>query len=55
MEDFKILYDEEEDILYPGKEGKEEEVVELSPGINFEIDESGRLIGVEVFKTSYRL
>lgn len=54
MEDFKIFYDEEEDILYLGKEGKEEEVVELSPGVNVEIDESGKLIGVEVFKASHR-
>jgi len=54
MEEFKIFYDEEEDILYLGKEGKEEEVVELSPGVNVEIDQTGRLIGVEVFKASHR-
>ena len=54
MKDFKIFYDEEEDILYLGKEGKEEEVMELSPRVNVEIDESGRLIGVEVFKASHR-
>jgi len=28
--------------------------VELSPGVNVEIDESGRLIGIEVFKASHR-
>jgi uncharacterized protein YuzE len=28
--------------------------VELSPGVNVEIDEFGKLIGVEVFKASYR-
>jgi uncharacterized protein YuzE len=54
MEEFKIFYDEEEDILYLGKEGVEEEVVELSPGVNVEIDESGKLMGLEVFKASYR-
>ena len=54
MEEFKIFYDEEEDILYLGKEGTEEEVVELSPGVNVEVDESGKLMGVEVFKASYR-
>jgi uncharacterized protein YuzE len=46
MEEFKIFYDEEEDILYLGKEGVEEEVVELSPGVNVEIDESGKLMGL---------
>jgi len=52
MEDFKIFYDEEEDILYLAKEGEEKEVVELSPGVNVELDDSGKLIGVEVFKAS---
>jgi uncharacterized protein YuzE len=54
MEDFKVFYDEEEDILYLGKEGKEEEVLELSSGVNVELDEEGRLIGLEVFKASHR-
>ena len=52
MEDFKIFYDEEEDILYLAKEAEEKEVVELSPGVNVELDDSGKLIGVEVFKAS---
>ena len=52
IKDFKIFYDEEEDILYLAKEGEEGEVVELSPGVNVELDESGKLIGAEVFKTS---
>ncbi len=30
MEDFKVYYDEEEDILYLAKEGEEAEVVEIS-------------------------
>jgi uncharacterized protein YuzE len=42
MEDFKVFYDEEEEVL------------ELSPGVNIELDESGSLIGVEVFKASHR-
>ena len=29
MKDFKVIYDDKEDILYIAKEGKEEEVVEL--------------------------
>lgn len=43
MEDFKVFYDEQEDILYLATEGKEEEVVEISPGINMELDSSGKL------------
>ena len=52
MDDFKVFYDEEEDILYLAKEGQEAKVVEISPGINMELDSSGNLIGVEVFKAS---
>jgi uncharacterized protein YuzE len=53
MKDFKIHYDEKEDILYLAKEGQEEEVVEISPGVNIELDASGKLIGVEIFKASH--
>jgi uncharacterized protein YuzE len=52
MEDFKVFYDDEEDVLYLGKEGQEEEVVELSPGVNVELDGSGKLIGLELFNAS---
>lgn len=52
MKEFRIYYDEQDDILYLAKEGKEEEVVELSPGVNAELDDSGKLIGIEVFKAS---
>jgi len=52
MKDFKVIYDDEEDILYIAKEGKEEEVVELSPGVNVELDSSGKLIGIELFNAS---
>jgi uncharacterized protein YuzE len=52
MKEFKISYDEAEDILYLAKEGEEKEVVELSPGVNIELDSSGQLIGVEFFKAS---
>ena len=52
MEDFKVFYDGKEDVLYFAKEGKEEEVVELGPGVNVELDNSGNLIGVEVFNAS---
>jgi len=53
MDDFKVFYDDEEDILYLAKEGKEVEVVEISPGVNMELDSNGNLIGVEVFKASH--
>jgi uncharacterized protein YuzE len=52
MDDFRVTYDEKEDILYLAKEGGEEEVVELSPGVNIELDASGSLIGVELFNAS---
>ncbi len=41
-----------ENILYLAKEGEEAEVVELSPRVNAELDENGKLIGLEVFKAS---
>ena len=52
MQNFKVLYDDKEDILYFAKEGEEEEVVELAPGVNIELDSSGTLIGIEIFKAS---
>jgi len=52
MEEFKVIYDEKEDILFLAREGQEEEIVELAPGVNVELDGSGNLIGVEVFKAS---
>ena len=53
MQDFKVSYDDNEDILYLAKEGEEEEIVELAPGVNVELDSSGNLIGVEVFNASF--
>ena len=55
MNGFKVSYDEEEDILFLAREGQEEEVVELAPGVNIELDKSGNLIGVEVLKASNML
>jgi len=52
MSDFKVHYDEAEDILHLGREGQENEVVELSPGVNIELDDKGKLIGIELFKAS---
>ena len=53
MQDFKVSYDDNEDILYLAKEGEEEEIVELAPGVNVELDSSGSLLGVEVFNASF--
>ena len=47
-----MYYDAEEDILFLAKEGRESEVVELSPGVSLELDDLGNLIGIEVFKAS---
>jgi uncharacterized protein YuzE len=52
MQNFKVYYDAEEDILFLGKEGQEQEVREVSPGLNLELDANGALIGVEVFNAS---
>ena len=52
MEDFRVFYDESEDILYLAKEGQEAEAEELSTGVNAELDVNGNLIGVEIFNAS---
>jgi len=52
MKAFKVFYDQKEDVLYLGKKGQEEEIVELAPGISVELDGSGELIGVELFNAS---
>lgn len=48
----KVLYDEEQDILYIAKEGKEEEFVDVQPGINIELDGNREVVGVEIIKAS---
>ena len=48
----KVHYDSEEDILYLAKEGREEEVVEIYPGFNLELDKDGDLLGVEILDAS---
>jgi len=48
----KAYYDDELDILYIAKEGQEEEVIEVYPGINLEMDENGQLIGIELLNAS---
>ena len=52
MSEFRVSYDEKEDILYLAKEGQEEEMVEIAPGVNAELDAAGNLLGVEIFEAS---
>lgn len=48
-----IHYDRNNDILYLGaRKGVEEEFIEVSPGVNVELDANGRVIGVEIFDAS---
>jgi len=54
MSDFKVFYDEEQDVLYLGREGQEEEAVELAPGVNVELNKAGEVIGLEVFNAASR-
>lgn len=48
----KVHYDAEGDVLYLARRGLEEEVVEVYPGLNLELDASGELIGVEILRAS---
>jgi uncharacterized protein YuzE len=48
-----INYDYESDVLYiVAKKGMEEEFVEVAPGINVELDDKGRVIGIEILNAS---
>ncbi len=51
----KVNYDSQVDILYLAKEGQEEKVVEIYPGVNLEMDANGELIGVEILHASKML
>jgi uncharacterized protein YuzE len=52
MKEFRAYYDEVDDILYLGRAGREEEVVEVLPGLNLEMDASGEIIGIELLRAS---
>ena len=48
-----VHYDRQSDVLYLGvQKGLEEEFVEIAPGVNVELDENGKVIGVEVLNAS---
>ena len=51
----KVNYDSQVDILYLAREGQEEKVVEIYPGVNLEMDANGELIGVEILQASKML
>jgi len=48
----KVSYDEEADVLYLAREGQEEEVVEVYPGINLEFGPERELLGIEILGAS---
>ena len=49
----KYNYDKESDSLFIYlEEGKEDKFEEIAPGINIELDENGKIIGVEILKAS---
>lgn len=51
-----INYDPSTDALYVvTRGGEEEEFVEISPGINVELDSEGRVIGIEILNASKAL
>lgn len=48
-----VNYDSKSDVLYiVARKGKEEEFVEIAPGINIELDEKGEVIGIEILNAS---
>jgi len=51
----KVHYDEETDVLYLAREGQEEEVIEVYPGINLEFGSEQELLGIEILGASQLL
>ena len=47
-----VHYDKEADILYLYREGEEEVVEGIYPGINLELDKKGIIIGIEILNAS---
>ena len=48
-----VNYDPESDVLYIVTcEGEEEEFVEVAPGIHVELDDVGKVIGIEILHAS---
>ncbi len=48
-----INYDAKSDVLYiVAHEGEEEAFVEIAPGVHVELDDTGKVIGIEVLHAS---
>jgi len=47
-----VFYDQENDILYIAKDGREEEFIEICPVINIELNEKKEFIGLEILEAS---
>jgi uncharacterized protein YuzE len=48
-----IHYDYESDVLYiVARKAMEEEFIEVTPGINVELDDKGQVIGIEILNAS---
>ena len=47
-----IHYDQKSDVFYIGMKGVEEECIEVSPGVNVELNERGKVIGIEILNAS---
>ena len=48
-----IRYDSKADALYIlTRKGSEEEVIEMAPGVNLELNEQGGVIGIEILNAS---
>lgn len=46
-------YDKDSDVLYLGlKEGAEDALIEVAPGVGLEVDESGKILGIEILNAS---
>ena len=46
----KVSYDAEFDLLYLGEDGFSQEVVEIYPCINMDLNSDGELVGLEIFR-----
>lgn len=48
-----VRYDAKADALYiVTRKGAEEEVVEMAPGVNLELNEKGGVVGIEILNAS---
>ncbi|OGX06597.1 MAG: hypothetical protein A3G87_09180 [Omnitrophica bacterium RIFCSPLOWO2_12_FULL_50_11] len=53
VKDPLVRYDSKVDALYIlTRKGAEEEVVEMAPGVNLELNEQGGVVGIEILNAS---